>query len=275
MPSYAITGASRGIGWELARNLSSDPSNTVIGLVRNKPATDKRVAEELSDRTNVHILQADITDLQALKAAAVETAQITGGGLDYLIGNGAFLSTDDAYDPISVLDQEDPKKFEALLLTYFQTNVIGNIHLFSTFTPLILKGTAKKVIHITSGHAYTDLYLDNGVDVSPAYTISKAAANAATAKFSAEYSKHGVLFLNVCPGVVDTGHFDGLTEEQQRKIGPTLKVFAELGGPSFKGPRPVQDSVKDILAVIESKSVANGDGGRFYSHKGDTKTWIS
>ena len=85
------------------RNLSSNPSNTVIGLVRNKPATDKRATVELSDRKNVYFLQGDITDVASLKAAAAETSKITGGALDYLIGNGAFLTFDDAFDGPSAL----------------------------------------------------------------------------------------------------------------------------------------------------------------------------
>lgn len=46
---------------------------------------------------------------------------------------------------------------------------------------------------------------------APAYTISKAALNTAVAKFSAQYSKDGVLFISICPGVVEAGHFiDGM-----------------------------------------------------------------
>jgi hypothetical protein len=47
--------------------LSSDPNNTVIGLVRNKPATEKRVATELSGRSNITILEGDVTKYDTLK----------------------------------------------------------------------------------------------------------------------------------------------------------------------------------------------------------------
>ena len=86
MPSYLITGVSRGLGvrstcslpcqsksnlhyqYEFLRQLSSDPENTVIGLVRDKSATDKKISEELKVQlSNVHILEADITDYDALK----------------------------------------------------------------------------------------------------------------------------------------------------------------------------------------------------------------
>jgi hypothetical protein len=43
--------------------------NVVVGLVRDKPATDKKISEDpkLKGRTNIHILQADLTDYNALK----------------------------------------------------------------------------------------------------------------------------------------------------------------------------------------------------------------
>lgn len=53
--------------FEFVRQLSSDSNNIIIGLVRDKPTTEKAVAEELAGRSNIHILQADITDYEAVK----------------------------------------------------------------------------------------------------------------------------------------------------------------------------------------------------------------
>lgn len=89
MPIYVITGVSRGLGvsaiesmpivnvirsnrfacgqWEFLKQTSDDNKNTVIGLVRDKASTEKRVAEELGSRQNVKILEADITDYASLQ----------------------------------------------------------------------------------------------------------------------------------------------------------------------------------------------------------------
>lgn len=85
MPSYAITGASRGIGvsyplsehhamsnhvsiqWAFLCNLSSNSETTVIGIVRNKSDTEKRVAEELPGRSNVYIVEGDLVDYASLQ----------------------------------------------------------------------------------------------------------------------------------------------------------------------------------------------------------------
>ena len=87
-----------------------------------------------------------------------------------------------------------------------ETTIIGNIHLYKLFLPLIRKGRAKKVIHITSAHADLDPINQFEVELSPLYAISKAGANIAIAKFHAQYKKDGVLFMSVSPGVVEVGH---------------------------------------------------------------------
>jgi NAD(P)-dependent dehydrogenase (short-subunit alcohol dehydrogenase family) len=82
---------------------------------------------------------------------------------------------------------------------------VGNIHLFNVFLPLILKGNVKKVLAITTGLGDIEMARKYNVFENGAYSISKTAVNMAVAKFSAEYAKDGVLFLSVCPGMVDTG----------------------------------------------------------------------
>jgi NAD(P)-dependent dehydrogenase (short-subunit alcohol dehydrogenase family) len=89
----------------------------------------------------------------------------------------------------------------------FSTNVVGNIHLFNLFLPLVLKGKVKKVIAISSGHGDLDFINNLEVENSALYAASKAAMNVIVAKFSTQYKKDGVLFLSLSPGVVDVGHF--------------------------------------------------------------------
>ena len=109
--------------FEFLRKLSSDSTNTVIGLARNKDSTDKKVASELNQLKNVHILQADLTDYDALKAsrrprsrdpgthlltwpqqASVDdVAKITGGSIDVIIVNAGISPVSSAYDPIGTM----------------------------------------------------------------------------------------------------------------------------------------------------------------------------
>jgi NAD(P)-dependent dehydrogenase (short-subunit alcohol dehydrogenase family) len=65
----------------------SDQNNTIIGLARDKDATEKQLAADGLAGKNVTIIKADMTDRPANEAAAEATAKLTGGGLDYLTVN--------------------------------------------------------------------------------------------------------------------------------------------------------------------------------------------
>ncbi|RYP40726.1 hypothetical protein DL767_001481 [Monosporascus sp. MG133] len=271
MPSYVITGVSKGLGFEFLRQISADSNNTVIGIVRDKPTTDKRVSEELSGRSNIHILQADVTDYDALKQAVAETAKITGGSLDYLVANAGYVSPFDAFYPIGVLGNK-PQELEEDLNHLIKVNVIANIHLFNLYMPLILKGQVKKVITISSGLADLDALNKFELELSPLYSISKAAMNIAVAKFQAQYKKDGVLFISISPGMVDVGHYNQATQEQLQTLGGLLQKFQQYT-PDFGGPTTPELAIKDVISVWEKASIENGDGGTFVSHKGN-KQWL-
>lgn len=151
-----------------------------------------------------------MNDHDSLAKAATDTSAITGGRLDYLIANAAYVPQWDAYDPIGDL-AEKPDEISEELTKLYQTNIGGNIQLFRRFLPLILKGDAKKVVAISSGLA--DLRSMNGLGVtnSPLYALNKAGLNILIGKFSTQYKKDGVLFCSICPGMVDVGHFDNST----------------------------------------------------------------
>jgi NAD(P)-dependent dehydrogenase (short-subunit alcohol dehydrogenase family) len=98
-------------------------------------------------------------------------------------------------------------ELEEVSARLFQTNVVGNIHLFNLFLPLVMKGKLKKCIAISSGHGDLDIINRFDVEVNALYAASKAAMNIIVAKFNAQYKKDGVLFVSISPGFVDVGHF--------------------------------------------------------------------
>lgn len=95
-----------------------------------------------------------------------------------------------------------PSQLDADMTKMMKSNVTGNILLFNVFLPLILKGEAKKVITITSGMSDIDLINKAEVSESPIYAMTKAAMNVVTAKFNLEYKDQGVLFIGICPGIM-------------------------------------------------------------------------
>ncbi|KAF7182596.1 hypothetical protein CNMCM7691_002167 [Aspergillus felis] len=271
MSVYVITGVSRGIGFEFLKQLSEDQNNLVIGLVRDKAATEKKVAE-LGDRRNVHILHGDLTNYASLKQAAADTAEIVGErGVDYIVANGAIVSDLDAYGPIGSLSDK-AEELEAVSSQLYKTNVTGNIHLFHLFLPLVLKGEVKKVITISTGLADLDITNEYEVENGALYAASKAAMNMIVGKFNAQYKKDGLLFLSISPGLVDVGRYTDATPQEIEGLTKLMGKFAAYA-PHFKGPLTPEESVRQVRSVWEKASVEDGWGGAFVSHLGN-KQWL-
>jgi NAD(P)-dependent dehydrogenase (short-subunit alcohol dehydrogenase family) len=90
----------------------------------------------------------------------------------------------------------------------FKINVVGNIHLFNTFLPLIKNGKTKKVVTISSGMSDGDVAAKYELHEGAPYSVSKAAMNMVNAKYQAEFKKDGIIFMAVCPGTVNTRQND-------------------------------------------------------------------
>lgn len=182
--------------------ISRNQENTVIGLVRNKSGLED--SDGILTRKNVTILQADILDRPALIAARDEVARRTGGSLDYLINNAAYIS---AITSGQFLDEfeDDRKTLDDEIWNSFNTNVVGVINTINIFLPLVKKSAAvKKVITLSTGLADPELIAPYGIWEAAPYSMSKAAVNIAVAKYGARYKDEGILFLAISPGVVAT-----------------------------------------------------------------------
>ncbi|KAL8725580.1 MAG: hypothetical protein Q9166_007266 [cf. Caloplaca sp. 2 TL-2023] len=272
MSVYVITGVSKGIGFEFLRQISEDQENLVVGLVRDKAATEKKIAAELGDRPNIHILHGDLTKYASLKQAAADTAETIGErGIDYLVANGALVPYLDTYGPIGALSDK-VEEVDTVSSQLSQTNVVGNIHLFHLFLPLVLKGKVKKVITISTGLADLDLTNECEVDIGALYAASKAAMNVIVAKFNAQYKKDGVLFLSISPGVVDVGQYADSTPEEIQGLTGFMGKLVNYA-PHFKGPISPEESVRHVRSTWEKASIEGGFGGAFISHFGN-KQWV-
>lgn len=200
MPTYVVTGASRGLGYEFIRQFSEYPNSTVYGLVRDKETTEQRIKKD--GLKNIRILQADITDRDALNKAVTEIGK-AGHGVDYLINNAAYMSGDTVERALSDYG-DNPGNLEDELLRSFRANVVGVINTINAFLPLIQQGKAKKVVALTTGLADDNLTNQFEIFEHAPYSISKAALNTVVAKYNAKFQKEGILFFGISPGVVDT-----------------------------------------------------------------------
>ncbi|OBZ72809.1 putative oxidoreductase C24B10.20 [Grifola frondosa] len=262
-----VAGDRARIGLEFVRQLSADQNNIVFGLVRNK-STATTLADLQRERPNVHVVQADIVDSKALKAAAAEVAKVTGGSLDYLINNAAFV--DDEKSGLTLDRFPSEEVLEKELQKSFTINVIGVVHTTNAFLPLLRAGRTKKVVALSTGLADVELTLVSGFAVHAPYSISKVALNMAVAKYAAEFRGEGFVFLAVSPGLVNTKQSPPTPEELELFKG--MVADFKKAAPEWDGnPISPEQSVRLMLGVVDRATVA--DTGAFVSHFGN-KRWL-
>ncbi|KAK5996269.1 Short-chain dehydrogenase/reductase atnB [Cladobotryum mycophilum] len=264
MPSYAITGASKGIGREFVRQLAQTPSNTVLAIVRDPESPS--IKELAQSHPNVHVIKGNVTDPDSILEAAAAATKITDGKLDVLIHNSnavdqATFGYTPSQLPFDVAATE--KFFDAPI----RTAIYGGIWATNAFLPLIEKGSEKKIVHISSGMADINLIRNTGVDYALAYAIAKAGMNVQVAKYSVELAPKGIKVLALSPGWVDTWEGPGPKPAQlEQAIEVMLKQFQRMA-PELKGQIGTEESVKAQLEVIAKLDLATS--GSFLSHNGN------
>jgi len=180
-----VTGASKGIGLEVVRQLAARGAR--VFLTARKRAAAERALAEIQGRAQFVPLDADdpASIAAAVRAVAAETDH-----LDVLVNNAAIL-LDDGESVLS-LDGD-------LALRTFSTNTVGPLRVTQAFHALLAKSKAPRVINVSSGAGQ----LAEGLqDWAPAYSMSKSALNALTQHFAAALP--GFAVNSVSPGWVRT-----------------------------------------------------------------------
>ena len=182
-----ITGANKGIGFEVARELARMGLRVFLGA-RNVEA-GRSAAEKLRADGDVAFLEIDVSDGDSIRRAADELAGQTDR-LDVLVNNAGILLDEDK-DALTVTS----KIFETTL----RTNTLGPWLVAQAFAPLMKKSREPRIVNVSSGGGQ----LEDGADGwAPAYCVSKTALNGVTVQLAAALPKCAV--NSVCPGWVRT-----------------------------------------------------------------------
>lgn len=245
MPSYVVVGGSRGIGLEFVRQLSANADNTVIAVVRNK-AKIVFLEEILKQRSNIHVVEADVVDADSLKAAAAETAKITGGSLDVLVHNAARTEKENAHK--SFLDYPSDEALETEFVTAFRVNVLGIIYSVNAFLPLLRQGSTKRILVISTAGGDVDTVRQMKIGNMSAYGTTRAGSNMVVAKWALLLADEGFFVVGVSPGIVDCS----ATSDTGRPAEGSVNAAKEIRKlvPGFK-PLTPQQSVEKILELFE------------------------
>ncbi|KAH8812676.1 hypothetical protein F5884DRAFT_786070 [Xylogone sp. PMI_703] len=273
MPTYVIIGASQGLGYAWLEQLTKDPQNTVVGLVRTPSNVTSRLESD-GLASKVHLLKADMADHVSLTAAANEVSKLVpNGAVDYLIINGVHPPNpaENFSNPTEFTGKEDLITQE--MISSVKVNVLGTIFSINAFLPLVRKSKVKKIAVISTGLADLDEAQKGSVSFTVSYSSSKAAVNMVVARYSVELRGEGIVILALSPGFVDTQGDKPQAEmpaQIQERVGLMLKDFKTMD-PNFSGPITTEESVTAMKSLLERITIEQS--GMFLSHHGN-KHWL-
>jgi NAD(P)-dependent dehydrogenase (short-subunit alcohol dehydrogenase family) len=174
-----VSGANRGIGAEVARELAADHGFVVYAGAR-KP-------EEVDRGDRIEPLRLDVTD-QATLDAARERIESEAGRLDALVNNAGVYG-----DPVGAAEYDLERAHEVV-----EVNTFGPWRLVEAFLPLMRASDAPRIVNVSSGAG--QLSEMNGGRA--AYRVSKAGLNALTRTLASD--ERWVKVNTMCPGWVRT-----------------------------------------------------------------------
>ena len=231
-----ITGANKGIGKEIARQLGAQGMTVLIGA-RDEGRGGEAAADLQQQGIDAHVARLDVTDSDSIDAAAQQIER-EFGRLDVLVNN-AGIALDDG--PASAFN------LDALRRTY-ETNVFGVAAVTMAFLPLLKKSEAGRIVNMSSGLGSLTQNSDpNWVFASAkplAYNSSKAALNMITVIFAAELKDTSIKVNAADPGFTATDlnqHRGMRTVEQGAAIAVRLAALPAAGptGGYFDDEGPV------------------------------------
>ncbi|MFE6520663.1 SDR family NAD(P)-dependent oxidoreductase [Streptomyces sp. NPDC057794] len=185
MAIWFVTGASRGIGAEIARAALSAGNKVVVGV-----RDPERVPDDLKPSENVFPVALDVTDSDSIPRA-VQAAVDRFGTIDVLVNNaGRGL--------LGALEEITDAEARSL----FDLNVFGLINVTRAVLPVMREQGSGKLVHIGSRSGFEG---EPGVSL---YSASKFAVAGISEALSAEMAPFGIQSMVVEPGVFRTDFLD-------------------------------------------------------------------
>ncbi|AKU15705.1 SDR family oxidoreductase [Luteipulveratus mongoliensis] len=220
-----VTGANKGIGYEIAAGLARLGFRVGIGA-RDAGRREEAVAKLRAEGLDVFGVPLDVTDDASVAAAATQLAE--HGGLDVLVNNAAITGG---------MPQEPTMVSADQVLAVVDTNVIGVIRVTNALLPLLRQAPSPRIVNVSSTVGSLTLQTAQADAVGPisaAYSPTKSYLNAITIQYAKELADTNILINVGCPGYVatDLNNHQGLrTPEQGAAIFLELATLPD-GGPS-------------------------------------------
>lgn len=222
-----VSGANRGIGLEIVRQLSRDGLIAVLGT-RDVEKGRAAAGELASEGLEPPVVALDVLDAESITRCVGEVMELFGR-IDVLVNNAGILKEGFSPEESSVLDVSTD-----LVLQTFKTNTVGPLLLIQAVVPIMQKQGYGRIVNLSSGAGQ----LSDMRSGFPAYRMSKAALNALTRLTAAELGPGEIKINAMCPGWVKTA----------------------MGGPN--ATRPVEKGAE--TAVWLATLPADGPTGGFF-----------
>jgi NAD(P)-dependent dehydrogenase (short-subunit alcohol dehydrogenase family) len=249
-----VTGASRGIGLEFARQYSALGWN-VIATCRD-PAGARDLNALARERPAVRVERMDVSDAASVAAAA---ARHRGEPIDLLVNNAALLGPRGK----QAFGQLDYRLFDES----FATNASGPMRVAEAFIDNVAQGQGRKILTLSS--AAGSIGMLNPPANLYAYRASKAALNLLMKNLAIELKPRGILVALVNPGLVDTRGLLALKagDKVPDEFAPLMPL---IRNGTVKLITPAE-SVKAMIALVEQ--LTPDKAGVFLNYDGTVLPW--
>ncbi|MEI5906675.1 SDR family NAD(P)-dependent oxidoreductase [Bacillus spongiae] len=219
-----VTGANKGIGYEIARQLAEKNYHVFLGA-RNKELGQKAV--ESLGLENVSLIQVDIADTESILNSVDEIGEVTDN-LDLLVNNDGVVLD------INILPSE--LRLETLFRS-FEINFLGTFQMIQAFLPLVKEANGGKIVNITTDMSSQTIF-DN-CDLPQlntlGYNSSKTAVNSLTLAFGKEFESDGPEIFGVTPGLISTNQNGNVPLGKTPAEGAQVIVKYAISDKSYNG----------------------------------------
>lgn len=231
-----ITGANKGIGFEIARQLGRRGMTVIVGA-RDSRRGDEAVALLKDEGVDARLVVLDVTDQRTIAAAASEIEKAFGK-LDVLVNN-AGVQIENGLKP-----SEAP--LDVVRRTY-ETNVFGPVAVTQALLPHLRKSEAGRIVNMSTGLGSLAQNSDPDYEFFAvkhlAYNSSKTALNAVTVQFAHELRATPIKVNAADPGYTATDFNDYRARALWSRPRPSRFAWP----PSARTVRPAGSSTRPAL----------------------------